>query len=396
VTILRRDGNVSRAPSASAPTQALLAPEPLRPSRQVEGPAVLPAGPPVGRIHTERLILHSLNNHTGEMRLVDEVALLSHEAELFFSAHIEAAMARADWKARFMEPSGDVALLCRDLLGTSQEYVRASQQLARRLFTHMRPRTIAPGDFVAMTYRRGEDSLPQIALFKLDPDHRLVRTFEALNGRLRVSISVVENLLPDSTRLQKCALLTSLSPEAEFEVTLLDNQAGPRADGVAAFFYRGFLMTELAPSPRRRTREFLRCSDLWLATHQDEFTPDDLVMFYQARRSALLAECLDCRAFAESALPNRPELQGSLLGTLATFLPPEESDGGPRRPEFVIDHSIAESLVRRVTLELDGGARLSVPADRFAELVRIEPSRTAENKYRLVIESSTLKEVSDR
>jgi hypothetical protein len=342
------------------------------------------------------LILHSLNNHTGEMRLVDEVALLSDEVELFFSAHIEAAMARADWKARFMEPAGDVVLLCRDLLGTSREYVTASQQLARRLFTHMRPRTIAPGDFVALTYRRGEDPLPQIALFKLDPDHRLVRTFEALNGRMRVSISVVENLLPDSTRLQKCALLSSPSPEAEFEVTLLDNQAGPRADGVAAFFYRGFLMTELAPSPRRRTREFLRCCDLWMATHQDEFTPDDLVMFYQARRLALLAECLDCRAFADSALPDRPDLQDSLLGALATFLPPEEDGSGPRGPEFVIDHSIAESVVRKVTLELDGGARLSVPADRFAELVRIEPSRTAENKYRLVIESSTLKEVSDR
>jgi hypothetical protein len=331
------------------------------------------------------------------MRLVDEAALLSDEAELFFSGHIEAAVARADWKARFMEPSGDVVHLCRDLLGTSQEYVRASQELARRLFTHMRPRTIAPGDFVALTYRRGEDTVPQIALFKLDPDHRLVRTFEALNGRMRVSISVVENLLPDSTRLQKCALLSSPSREAEFDVTLLDNQAGPRADGVAAFFYRGFLMTELAPSPRRRTREFLRCCDLWLATHQDEFTPDDLVMFYRARRSALLAEYLDCRRFADSALPSRVELQDSLLGTLAAFLPAEEGGAAAsRRPDFAIDHSIADSVVRKVTLELDGGARLSVPADRFAELVRIEPSRTAENKYRLVIESSTLKEVSDR
>ena len=49
-----------------------------------------------------------------------------------------------------------------------------------------------------------------------------------------------------------------------------------------------------------------------------------------------------------------------------------------------------------MTLELDGGARLIVPAARFFELVHIDQSRTAENKYRLVIESSTLKEVSDR
>ena len=393
MTILQRGGNLS---SASAPTQALPTPETLRPSRQVGGPALLPGGHPVGRIRIERLILHSLNNHTGEIRLVDEAALLTDEAEIFFCAHIESAIARADWKARFLAPSGDVALLCRDLLGTPPDYVRASQELARRLFTQMRPRTIAPGDFVALTYRRGEDPLPQIALFKLDPDHRLVRTFEALDGRMRVSISLVENLLPDSTRLQKCALLTSPSPEAEFEVTLLDNQAGPRADGVAAFFYRGFLMTELAPSARRRTREFLRCCDLWLATHQDEFTPDDLVMFYRARRSALQAEYFECRSFAGRALPDHPELQDSLLGKLTEFLPLEEGGLGSHQPEFAIDHSIADSVLRRVTLELDGGARLSVPADRFAQMVRIEPSRTSENKYRLVIESSTLKEVSDR
>ena len=50
----------------------------------------------------------------------------------------------------------------------------------------------------------------------------------------------------------------------------------------------------------------------------------------------------------------------------------------------------------RVELELDGGARLIVPAERFADLVRVEPARTAENKYRLVIESLTLREVSER
>ena len=150
----------------------------------------------------------------------------------------------------------------------------------------MRPRTIAPGDFVALIYPRGDEPDRQIALLKLDPDHRLVRTFASRDGRLRVSISAAENLLPDSARLQKCALLTCPTPGDDFEVTLLDTQAGPRAEGIAAFFYRGFLATELAPSARRRTREFLRCSDLWLADHQEEFTPPQVTTFYEARRVA--------------------------------------------------------------------------------------------------------------
>jgi hypothetical protein len=351
---------------------------------------------PTRRIHIDRLILHSLNNLTGEIQLVDDAAMVSAEVEAFFSAHIEAALLRADWQARFSEPTGEVATLCRDLLGTPEQFVEASRQLALRLFTQMRPRTIAPGDFVALIYRRGDEPDRQIALLKLDPDHRLVRTFAFRDGHLRVFISAAENLLPDSTRLQKCALLTCSTPEAEFEVTLLDTQAGPRAEGIAAFFYRGFLATELAPSARRRTREFLRCSDLWLADHQEEFTPPQVTAFYEARRAALDARYLDCGAFVERALPAHPELGVSLRDILAAWLRGISSTEAIPVGEFEIDHSVADPFIARVTLELDGGARLTVPAARFFDLVHIDPSRTAENKYRLVIESSTLKEVSDR
>ena len=278
------------------------------------------AVPPARRIHIEKLILHSLNNLTDEIQLVDEAATVSAEVEVFFSAHIAAALLRADWQARFSEPTGEVASLCRELLGTSEQYVNASRQLALRLFTQMRPRTIAPGDFVALIYRRGDEPDRQIALLKLDPDHRLVRTFAFRDGRLQVFISAAENLLPDSARLQKCALLTCPSPGGDFEVTLLDTQAGPRAEGIAAFFYRGFLATELAPSARRRTREFLRCSDLWLADHQEEFTPPQVTTFYEARRAALDAQFLDCAQFVDRAIPAHPHLGESLRDVLAAWL----------------------------------------------------------------------------
>ena len=356
-------------------------------------PAAAETVVPARRIHIERLILHSLNNLTGEIQLVDEAATVSAEVEAFFSAHIEAALLRADWQARFSEPTGEVASLCRDLLGTSEQYVEASRQLALRLFTQMRPRTIAPGDFVALIYRRGNEPDREIALLKLDPDHRLVRTFAFSDGCLRVFISAAENLLPDSARLQKCALLTCPTPGADFEVTLLDTQAGPRAEGIAAFFYRGFLATELAPSARRRTREFLRYSDLWLGDHQEEFTPPQVTAFYEARRVALDAQYLDCAAFVERALPSHTQLGESLRDVLAAWL---YGVNAGTAGDFEIDHSVADPFIARVTLELDGGARLTVPAARFLELVHIDQSRTAENKYRLVIESSTLKEVSDR
>lgn len=344
-----------------------------------------------GRVRIERLILHGLDNRGGRLRLVDEPALLSEEAQTFFALHIEAAGTRADWRAAFLDAQCEVALHCHRLLGDSDTFVEASRQLARRLYDAMRPRTIAPGDFVVVVYTQGDDPTRRVALLKLDPDQRLARTFTTVAGRHRVSISAADNLLPDTTRLQKCALLRSEEPGGDFEVVLLDTQAGPRAEGIATFFYDGFLSVRLAPSPRRLTRDFLRCTDAWLGEHRDELTPAQITAFYAARRAALRDDTLHLARFAGTAAPYDLHLQLDLLERVGAAFQSSGQQGG-----YGVDRAFASGLANRVTIELDGGARLSVPADRYAELVQIDPRRTAENKYRLVIESLTFREVSER
>lgn len=365
-------------------------------STQQNGVSSSPTESRRGRVRIERLILHGLDNRTGRLQLVDDPAVLTGDSETFFALHVETAAARAEWQARFAEPDGEVHSLCRALLGNHDEFVASSRRLAHRLFDSMRSRAIAPGDFVAAVYTQGGDTHRHVALLKLDPDQRLARTYTRHAGRMRVTISAAENLLPDISRLQKCALLTTTTHSPAFEMALLDTQAGPRADGVAAFFYRGFLTAELLPSPRRRTRDFLRCCDMWLLDHRDALSPAELATFYAARRAALSKSVLDVAAFAAAALPAHPRLMAALCERISTMLQPEDFTAEGTCRTFQVDPTAAAGVTGRVTLELDGGARLSVPADRFAELVRIEPARTAENKVRIVIESLTLKEVSDR
>ncbi|MGH2485488.1 MAG: nucleoid-associated protein [Ktedonobacterales bacterium] len=344
-----------------------------------------------GRVRIERLILHGLDNRGGRLRLVDEPALLSEEAQTFFALHIEAAGTRADWRAAFLDAQCEVALHCHRLLGDNETFVEASRHLARRLYHAMRPRTIAPGDFVVIVYTQGDDPTRRVALLKLDPDQRLARTFTTVAGRHRVSITPTDNLLPDTSRLQKCALLRREEPGGAFEVVLLDTQAGPRAEGIATFFYDGFLSVRLAPSPRRLTRDFLRCTDAWLGEQRDELTPAQIAAFYAARRAVLRDDTLDLPRFTAAAMPHAPHLQKDLLARVGGAL---QSAGQQAGAGYGVDRAFASGVANRVTIELDGGARLSVPADRFAELVQIDPRRTAENKVRLVIESLTFREVS--
>lgn len=351
-------------------------------------------GERLGRVHIERLILHGIDNRSELLQLVDEPAILTSESEMFFALYIEAAIQRADWRARFADPSGDVPTLCHALLEDAPEsFVAASRRLAHRLYEQMRPRTIAPGDFVVIIYTRGDESRRHIAMLKLDPDQRLVRDFSMIGGSRRVTITSAGNLLPDTARLQKCALLTLPAPDNDvFHIMLLDTQAGPRADGVAAFFYRSFLAAELEPSPRRHTREFLRCCDGWLAEYRQALTPSDILRFYAARRTALESDTLDCAAFVLAALPEQSTCVADLLARLRA----RGLVGEGNEAICAIDHSVAAPLLSRVVFELDGGTRLIVPVERLDELVHFDPIRTAENKVRIVVESLTLREVSER
>lgn len=363
--------------------------QPSAPAETEEAPPEQTPTPEPGlRIH--QLILHALDPRNDSIQLVDEVVALDEQSALFFAGHIAAAEQRADWRARFREPGGEVPLLCQHLLGNSGDFVDASQRLAQRLYDQMRqrPNQITPGDFVAVVYEQLDKPGVSIALLKLDPDHRLVREFSRSGGRLRVRIRAAGNLLPETRRLQKCALLRVRT--SGFDMTLLDTQAGPRSDGVAAFFYRGFLDAGLMPSARRRTRLFLTASDTWISQHARELSPAQLLTFYRARRQALAADMLDLSGFAAAALPGLAQLAATLLARLrAALFDPDDAS-----PSFAVDRAVADPVVRCVTLELDGGARITVEAERFDELVRVG-ARRADGKLQLMLETLTLREVSN-
>ena len=355
--------------------------------------SLAPAQPMIGAdtVVIERLILHSLNNATGKILLVNEIAELDERSDAYFANQIASALRRADWRARFAPDDDETPQLCHRLLAGTDDFVVASQFLANRLFEQMskRAQQITPGDFVVTIFHFAGAPEREIALLKLDPDdQRLIREYRIVGERLTVRISVAQNLLPESKRLQKCALLRPIPGDAEFEVTLLDTQAGPRSDGVAAFFYRGFLHTTLAPSARRRTRLFLSCTETWLAQRAARFTPAQILAFYQARRVALRGETVNLTEFAEEALDGAKDLQRDLV----TMLSGKLFEGDERADAFAVDRAVADAITRTVTLELDGGLQIRVDAARFDELAHVDGTRTAEGKIRLVVESLTLRE----
>lgn len=340
----------------------------------------------------ERLILHHLDNRSGEMLLVEAELTLDASIRALFANYIAQALENADWQARFLADQTAMPELCATLLREPSAFVDVSHEMARRLFAQMqqRPNQINPGDFVVAIYTANGSPTSGIALFKLDPDARLVRDFSMERGRRLVRISLADNLMPQTVRQkQKCALITPAADGADFSVVLLDTLANIRSEGVAVYFYRGFLATQILPSARRRTRLFLRATDDWLANHGAALSPRALLQFYEARRVALAGVTLDLPGFALAALPTESHLAADLLAWLTPSIFDAEFE--PHQTYFIVDRATADPVVRYVTLELDGGAQLRIPAERFAAMARIENQRVG-GKIRLTLESLTLKE----
>ncbi|HEX2348159.1 MAG TPA: nucleoid-associated protein, partial [Ktedonobacterales bacterium] len=349
-----------------------------------------------GEVSIERLILHHLDHRAGQCDLVDAIATLDETSQRFFSSHVASAAERADWHARFRADDDAVPAQLSALLGDDDQFVHASRALAERLYRYMSERSgnIAPGDFVAIAYHIGDEPERHVALLKMDPDQqRLARRFTRHGSGWRVAISLADNLLPEAKALQKCALISRDATRdgaavagGSFRVRLLDTQAGPRSDGVAAFFYRDFLAASLTASARRQTRLFLSETNSWLASYGAAFQPRELLAFFAARRQALAGEVVRLRAFAAAALPQRPDLREELTRRLiGSVLDDPDLQGA--HPFFPVDRAAAKSYLEKVTLELDGGMRLTMSAARFEELVRVAEERTEEGKLRLTLDS---------
>lgn len=363
-------------------------------ARAAVGAGTQPVPGVSGRVRIEAIIQHQVDNQASQPLLAQAPSVLPVRTHDLFASYIAATAERADWIGGFADPQCPVAGLCDALLADEAAFVEASRRLAERLFAQMKPRTISPGDLAVLVYSADGDATRHIALLKLDPQVRQVRTFQRIGGRLRAVYDEANNTLPEKGNLQKCALLARVDGQPGYRVVLLDTQAGPRASDVAVFFYQGFLGVTLAPSPRRLTRRFVELCDTWLERNRDRLAPYELFAFYAARRTALAGETVEVARFAAAALgAAHADLRPDLTEHLAVNL--VEAELPLRIERFPVDRAIVAGLLRTVTLELDGGARLRVRADRLAPLLDPSRVRRVGNTYELVITSLTLREVSE-
>jgi hypothetical protein len=348
-------------------------------------------------VQLEEAIVHILNTEHANACVLSERALpLAASPQLvdYFTTHIVNGLrdpsARA---ASFVAITpANTAGICQALLDGTLDLVAGSRLLAERLYAIVsKDSRIKPGSLVVIRYRATSGSGPSeyLALMKVDPSRALHPVTERDDqGRLYVSFEVTPDVMPTTReRLQKCAFVRPLMPRAEFDMMLLDRQAGTQElQPVARFFSETFLGARLAFDARQRTHRFYLAAIGAQNELRPQLTPRQSDDLRQAINTAVTSDVLDVDAWI-AALPLPQAQQDAVDAKITRSLPDRE---------FEVDRDYANTLLRKRRFVGDYGLQVEVSADAFASVLKSveridEPG--APPRWRIIIETERWEEV---
>ena len=327
------------------------------------------------QIQIQHLIIHKVDHRNYDApQFSDLESPISEEVASFLRQHISSNREhRYTRSASFLQVEGAegklcLSALCDSLLSEPTQFVPQSQAIARHLFDTMDQR-VSPGDLVLCTFiEGGQESLPWLALLKMDPEDGFVGVEERIAGQVRIVLRRVPNVLPRG-ELQKCAFIVPRSQRKaqKYDLKVLDQQAvryGARRIA-ATFFVTDFLQCQVGLNRADRTWVFASASHEW-ASRKDEWPDEQIDQFKQRVGEALQDNVVDASSFAAAVIP-KPEDQDDYLEHLRA--------SGLVDLTFEPDPQERQKLTQHVHFEGAHGLRVRIEADEVGEGKTLEYHR---------------------
>ena len=328
-------------------------------------------------ITVRRAIIHQVAPKQGKLVLSERALPLDADVFSFLGAHVQAGLHDPQGKAvRFVVHGADrTADLCDQLLASPDEFVRASQGLARRLNeVSQGDKRISDGALAVLICDATEPHDKQfVALLKLDPanGYRPVEVTDQ-EGKAFIQLELAKDILPsERERLQKAAFVQSETPDQEFRILALDRQTAPEP---AQFFVGKFLGAEFVLDAEARTERLYRS----LIAARNEVGPG-------LKSGQLIALEKVIEGTMASASVNLDEVMGSLPVPESVRSKVDEivSAALPDR-EFDLDSGLGKRLVLRRVFEADNRVRVVVPAEFFDQMINVKDVPNTDPVVRLV------------
>jgi hypothetical protein len=317
------------------------------------------------RIH--RLIVHKVDHKRYDEPLLSDLETpYSDEVASFLRQHI-----RSNREHRYSRTGAFLSKVSQDapalasaadtLLEKPEQFVSRSREIAVHLFNSLDKRT-SPGDLVVCTFSEADASEePWLALLKMDPSDGFVGDRQRVDGKWRVVLRRVPNVLP-SGELQKCAFILppTVREAAGYDLIVLDQQTARYRiqRPVASFFSQAFLQCRVNLNREDQTIIFVNGSRNWLSRREPEWDEADIRQFHTQLNTTLQNQMVDVTAFADAVIP-RLEEQERYLTYMKGF--------GLTDLAFQPDPKRRKQLVEYATFEGDDDLRVRIRADAVGE-----------------------------
>lgn len=329
-------------------------------------------------VTVKQAIIHLVEPKQG--RLIMSNAALQPETDVFefLRSHAEGGLTDSQAKAvEFVVKGADRAQgLCDRILGSEDDLVDASQELAKLLYKVTEgDKRISDGALVTLICEAATPKKTRLlSLLKLDPakGYRPVET-KGSDGETIVNLEIETDILPsERERLQKAASIRKHAPNIEFRVLALDRQTAAEP---AQFFVSKFLGAEYVFDAEARTTRLLRTLRNARNAAEDRLTSSQLVALDKVIDGTLARSSVNLDELTPS-LPVPEEIREEFAEKLSEALPDRE---------FELDQALGARLVRKKTFEADNGVRVIVPAEFYDDMVKVEDITNSNPKKRRVV-----------
>ncbi|RLC75636.1 MAG: hypothetical protein DRJ03_29950 [Chloroflexi bacterium] len=318
-----------------------------------------------GTVQLEDVIVHMLNPQGRGLITSERTLPLNDDLRAYFVAHVKNSLENVTAKAAKFKEINDqlVSGVCAALLDGALDLVAGSQTLALRLYDIMSSdRRISPGGLVVCFYKATNyPKVRHLALLKIDPSEvfRHETKFDK-QGKRYVGFEVETEAMPSvRERLQKCAFIQPLRPRPDYDMILLDRQAGMDRD-VAKFFAEDFLGADPAFDARMRTNLIYQS----LVSARNQLYPESISLQEQADldeaiKSAIASKQINVDTWLEG-LHVSPEVKTQIDRVVSKNLPDRK---------FELDRPTALRLISKRRFRGDNGLKVEIRADSYDQVM---------------------------
>lgn len=321
----------------------------------------------IKKVQIDEMFVHILDNRKPELITSDFPIQFGNNQALidYFAGHISSSLSDVTAKAaKFKNIIPDLASgICKDILSKETTLAIGSKCLAQLLFDIIKKdKRISPADMAVCLYRDADaPNEPYLAILKIDPSEVFQHEIIHEDHKVRISYRVSSEALTKE-KLQKCAFIRSLNPRNnEFDMLLLDRQAGAVRDGIIAqFFAERFLDAVDALDATKRTQVFYKTVMDVLNEIRKTLPPEVSQDLDQRLVTAIGGRSINVNTWLDE-LPVDENIRAAFREPIQNKI---------TDIEFQTDAQIGGKFASRVIYQGDYGFRLSIPADHYDDLVQ--------------------------